>query len=72
MQPFSRGRVTIVSSDPVAEPLVEFEMLEDGRDLDRLRAGVRHAIEMYATARSRPCWRISSNYPMKYWQMIRR
>jgi choline dehydrogenase len=46
MQPFSRGRVTIVSSDPVAEPLVEFEMLEDGRDLDRLRAGVRHAIEI--------------------------
>jgi 5-(hydroxymethyl)furfural/furfural oxidase len=36
--------VAIVSTDPTVEPLVEFDMLEDGRDVDRLRDGVRHAI----------------------------
>jgi choline dehydrogenase-like flavoprotein len=44
MRPFSRGQVAIVSTDPTVEPLVEFDMLEDGRDVDRLRDGVRHAI----------------------------
>ncbi len=46
MRPFSRGRMTIVSADPMVEPLIEFEMLEEGRDADRLREGVRHAIDI--------------------------
>jgi choline dehydrogenase len=46
MRPFSRGQVTIVSTDPMAEPLIELGMLEDHRDVDRLRNGVRHVIEI--------------------------
>lgn len=46
MRPFSRGQVTLVSRDPLVEPLVEFNMLKDGRDVHRLRDGVRHAIDI--------------------------
>ena len=30
----------------MAEPLIEFEMLGDDRDVDRLRDGIRHAIDI--------------------------
>jgi len=40
---FSRGWVRIQSSDPCVDPLVEFNMLSDERDLIRLRDGVRLA-----------------------------
>jgi choline dehydrogenase-like flavoprotein len=46
MRPFSRGQMTLVSRDPLVEPLVEFNMLKDGRDVHRLRDGVRHAIDI--------------------------
>jgi 5-(hydroxymethyl)furfural/furfural oxidase len=46
MRPFSRGQVRLVSRDPLVEPLVEFNMLKDGRDVHRLRDGVRHAIDI--------------------------
>jgi 5-(hydroxymethyl)furfural/furfural oxidase len=46
MRPFSRGRMTIVSTDPVVKPLIEFGMLEDSRDADVLREGVRHAMDL--------------------------
>jgi choline dehydrogenase len=46
MRPFSRGQVTLVSRDPLVEPLVEFNMLKDARDVHCLRDGVRHAIDI--------------------------
>ena len=40
-QTFSRGRVTISSTDPLADPEVDLAMLSDERDLVRLRDGMR-------------------------------
>ncbi|MFC3127692.1 GMC family oxidoreductase [Pseudoroseomonas globiformis] len=38
---FSRGEVILASADPMANPVVEENMLDDPRDLERLRDGVR-------------------------------
>ena len=40
-KPFSRGRMAIESTDPRAEPLVDFNLLADERDLSRLIYGFR-------------------------------
>ena len=37
MQSFSRGEVRLASTDPLVDPVVEFRMLSDQRDLVRLR-----------------------------------
>jgi 5-(hydroxymethyl)furfural/furfural oxidase len=39
-RPFSRGRVQLVSADPMAAPRVELNLLSDERDLRRLASGV--------------------------------
>ncbi|HEY7550505.1 MAG TPA: GMC family oxidoreductase [Hyphomicrobiaceae bacterium] len=41
--PFSRGQVTLQSPDIRVAPLVEFNMLDDPRDLPRLIKAARHA-----------------------------
>jgi 5-(hydroxymethyl)furfural/furfural oxidase len=38
---YSRGRLRLVSSDPAQEPEVEFNMLSDPRDLERLKQALR-------------------------------
>lgn len=38
---YSQGAVTLRSADPADEPLVDFRMLSDRRDLERLRAAFR-------------------------------
>lgn len=38
---FSRGEVRLVSADPDANPIVEENMLDDARDRERMRDGVR-------------------------------
>jgi 5-(hydroxymethyl)furfural/furfural oxidase len=40
-RPYSRGRVRIVSRDPLAPPDVELNLLSDERDLQRMAIGVR-------------------------------
>jgi 5-(hydroxymethyl)furfural/furfural oxidase len=40
---FSRGSVTLKSADPFEEPLVDFRLLSDWRDLERLKDGFRVA-----------------------------
>lgn len=40
-QTFSRGRVTVASTDPLVDPEVDLAMLSDERDLIRLRDGMR-------------------------------
>ncbi|MDB5585112.1 MAG: FAD-dependent L-sorbose dehydrogenase protein [Devosia sp.] len=40
-KPYSRGKLSLTSADPHAEPLVDFAMLSDPRDLPRLRYGFR-------------------------------
>ncbi|WP_026909513.1 GMC family oxidoreductase [Patulibacter minatonensis] len=45
-QVFSRGRVSLTSDDPHADPVVELRMLSDPRDLERLRDGVLRARDL--------------------------
>lgn len=47
-KPYSRGRVTLNSADPAAEPRVEMNLLADSRDIERLKGGVRMAHAIYA------------------------
>lgn len=42
---YSRGSVTLRSADPDAEPIVDFRLLSDPRDLARLKEGFRVAAE---------------------------
>lgn len=49
MQVHSEGTVTLAGDDPSADPLVEFRMLSDPRDLRRLRTGVEQLIELLDT-----------------------
>ena len=41
LRPESRGSVRLASSDPMAAPLIDPNFLDDDRDLDVLRAGVK-------------------------------
>lgn len=47
-QCFSRGRLTVPSSDPFADPHIEMRLLEDERDLIRMQDGVERAREIIA------------------------
>lgn len=48
VQPFSRGRLTLASPDPAADPAVTMRMLSDSRDLRRMRHGARLLFELGA------------------------
>ena len=45
---YSCGRVTLTSANPLDEPAVEFNMLSDSRDLDRLKLAIRFGAETLA------------------------
>jgi 5-(hydroxymethyl)furfural/furfural oxidase len=47
-QTFSRGRLTIASTDPLVDPDVDLAMLSDERDLVRLRDGMRRLQQIVA------------------------
>ncbi|MGF6998096.1 GMC family oxidoreductase [Paraburkholderia sp. GAS32] len=49
-RPYSRGRVQLVSSDPVAAPQVDLNLLDDERDVARLAAGVRMLARVVAAS----------------------
>jgi 5-(hydroxymethyl)furfural/furfural oxidase len=61
MRPASRGSVTLASADPGVPPVVEFRMLSEACDLDRLRGAVRHAGVL---ARQPPFTRIAAAEPV--------
>lgn len=44
----SRGEVTLASADPLREPVVDFRMLSDGRDLVRLKMALLRGAEVLA------------------------
>ena len=53
MRVFSSGEVRLKSDDPNVDPIVEFNMLSDERDLIRLRDCVRRMIDVVRAARDR-------------------
>jgi choline dehydrogenase-like flavoprotein len=42
----SRGRLRISSTDPNASPIMEFRYMSEPKDLERMRSGVRTAVEI--------------------------
>jgi 5-(hydroxymethyl)furfural/furfural oxidase len=52
--PFSRGSVTLASADPAVPPDVRFAMLTDGRDRERMVAGLGLALELMEADEVRP------------------
>ena len=54
MTPDSRGSVALASADPQAAPLIDPGFLRDGRDLDRLEAGLLMIREAAASAAFSP------------------
>lgn len=45
-QAYSRGELTLVSTDPAQQPRVRQRMLSDGRDLARMRDGMRSLVAL--------------------------
>ena len=46
MRPYSRGRVSLKTSDPAAKPAIRFNYLTDPRDVDEMVAGIRRTLDM--------------------------
>jgi 5-(hydroxymethyl)furfural/furfural oxidase len=46
VQTFSKGNMRMTTPDPTVDPEVDFRLLSDGRDLVRLRDGVRRLFEL--------------------------
>jgi 5-(hydroxymethyl)furfural/furfural oxidase len=52
LRPHSRGSVSLRSSDPHELPLIEFNFLDDERDLTRMKAAFLRTVELIACCRS--------------------
>jgi 5-(hydroxymethyl)furfural/furfural oxidase len=50
MQPFSRGRVAVASADAKVPLTIDFDLLHDHADLERLREAVGRAVDLVATS----------------------
>ena len=66
---YSRGRVRLASPDWRAEPHVEFNMLSDRRDLERLKLGVRKIAGFFESAALRGIAR--DPFPSSYSEKVR-
>jgi 5-(hydroxymethyl)furfural/furfural oxidase len=69
-KPYSRGRLSLQSTDPVASPRVEFNLLSDHRDLVRLASGVAFAHEIYRTPELKAA--VDEVFPTSFSERIRR
>jgi 5-(hydroxymethyl)furfural/furfural oxidase len=64
------GQVKLASRDPRAEPVVEFNLLSDRRDLDRLMSGFRKAAALQMSA---PLKAVSDKpFPASYSERVRK
>ena len=64
------GQVKLASRDPQAEPIVEFNLLSDRRDLDRLMSGFR---KMAALQMSAPLQAVTDKpFPASYTDRVRK
>jgi 5-(hydroxymethyl)furfural/furfural oxidase len=69
-KPFSRGRVSLASTDLSRPPLIEFNFLDDERDLRRLMHGFRWVAELLSGDAVRPlCGR---PFPVRFTDRLRR
>jgi 5-(hydroxymethyl)furfural/furfural oxidase len=69
-KPFSRGQVTLASSDASQYPLVEFNFVDDERDLARLKHGFRFVVELLASESVRSL--CGKPFPVRFTDRLRR
>jgi 5-(hydroxymethyl)furfural/furfural oxidase len=69
-KPFSRGRVSLAPEGPSRSPMIEFNFLDDERDLRRLMLGFRWVVDFVASDAIRPlCGR---PFPVRFTDRLRR
>ena len=64
------GQVKLASRDPLIEPIVEFNLLSDRRDLDRLMSGFRKMAELQMSAPVRAA--TDKPFPASYTDRVRK
>jgi len=69
-KPFSRGQVTLASSDARQYPLVEFNFVDDERDLARMKYGFRFVADLLASEHVRRL--IGRPFPVRFTDRLRR
>jgi 5-(hydroxymethyl)furfural/furfural oxidase len=69
-KPFSRGQVTLVSTDARQYPLVEFNFVDDERDLARMKYGFRFVADLLSSESVRPL--IGRPFPVRFTDRLRR
>jgi 5-(hydroxymethyl)furfural/furfural oxidase len=68
-KPFSRGRVSLASRE-ASHPLVEFNFLDDERDLRRLMYGFRWVVDLLSSDPVRPL--LGRPFPVRFTDRLRR
>ena len=68
-KPFARGRVSLTSSDPRREPLVEFNFTGHELDLQRFQVAFRRTVDMLADERVRELGGVT--FPVKFTDRLR-
>ncbi|MEE3662050.1 GMC family oxidoreductase N-terminal domain-containing protein [Brenneria sp. g21c3] len=66
---YSRGRITVTSADPYEEPRVELNLLDDRRDIERLKTGFRLIARLFQHPDLQGC--VSDLFPTSYSERIR-
>ena len=69
-KPFSRGQITLLSSDSAQYPLVEFNFVDDERDLARMKFGFRFVADLLTSDSVRPL--IGRPFPVRFTDRLRR
>jgi 5-(hydroxymethyl)furfural/furfural oxidase len=70
LKPMARGRVSLVSSDPAAYPMVEFNFTGHDLDLQRFMQGFRRCVDILAHDAVRSM--TSLTFPVKFSDRLRR
>jgi 5-(hydroxymethyl)furfural/furfural oxidase len=69
-KPFSRGQVTLLSRDPRQHPLIEFNFVDDERDLARMKLGFRFVVDLLASQGVRSL--CGKPFPVRFTDRLRR
>ncbi|MGB6537957.1 MAG: GMC oxidoreductase [Xanthobacteraceae bacterium] len=70
LKPMARGAVSLVSADPMAQPLVEFNFAGHDLDLQRFMQGFRRCVEILGHDAVRSMTRLT--FPVKFSDRLRR
>jgi 5-(hydroxymethyl)furfural/furfural oxidase len=69
LRPLSRGRITLISTDPAVQPLIEFNFLGDPRDLERLTMAYARTIDIITSEKIRAL--MGTPFPVRFSDKLR-